>query len=61
MAKPFSPIQVTSEEVDGSFEKMLRRFVRRTKEDGILTEFRRRQGFMKPSQLRRLRKTVSRG
>lgn len=61
MAKPFSPIQVSLEEVDGSFEKMLRRFVRRTKEDGILTEVRRRQGFMKESQVRRLRKSASRG
>jgi len=57
--KPFSSLQVTSDECSGSFEKMLRRFVRRTKEDGILGEFRSRQGFVKPSQERRKRKKIA--
>lgn len=59
--KPLSPIQVSDQECNGSFEKMLRRFVRRVKEEGILTEYRRRGAFMKPSQVRRRRKTASRG
>lgn len=60
-AKPLSPIQVTEQECSGSFDKMLRRFTRRVKEEGILTEYRRRGSFMKPSQLRRRRKIASRG
>lgn len=53
--KPFVPLQVTLEEADGSFDRMLRRFIRRTKEDGILTEVRERQGYRKPSEKRRRR------
>lgn len=51
--RPFRPIQVTSEECDGSFDRMLRRFVRKTKDDGILDELRDRRGFRKPSEERR--------
>jgi ribosomal protein S21 len=52
-AKDFRPLQVTLEECDGSFDKMLRRFVRRTRDDGILDEVRDRRGFRKPSEERR--------
>lgn len=51
--RPFRGIEVTLDECDGSFEKMLRRFVRRTKEDGILSEVMDRRGFVKPCQVRR--------
>ncbi len=51
--KEFRPIQVTLEEVDGSFDRMLRRFVRRTRDDGIMDEIRDRRGFRKPSEERR--------
>lgn len=60
-AKPIGPIQVTDLECDGSFEKMLRRFTRRVREEGVLTEVRRRGSFMKPSQQRRRRKSAPRG
>jgi ribosomal protein S21 len=59
--KPIGPIQVTDVECDGSFDKMLRRFTRRVREEGVLTEVRRRKGFMKPSAVRRVRKSVPRG
>lgn len=59
--RPIGPIEVTDVECDGNFDKMLRRFTRRVREEGVLTEVRRRQGFRKPSELRRLRKTASRG
>jgi ribosomal protein S21 len=57
-AKPFVPLQVTAEECGDGFEKMLRRFVRRTREDGILGEVRGRRGFVKPCQQRRRTKKI---
>jgi len=59
-AKEYRPIQVSLEECDGSFEKMLRRFVRRTKDDGIIGEVKRRRGYRKPSELRRSAKLAQR-
>lgn len=58
--KPFIPVQVTSQECDGSFEKMLRRFVRRARDEGRIAEVRSRQGFVKPSQRRRTKKIAPR-
>lgn len=58
VAKPFVPLQVTAEECGDGFERMLRRFVRRTREDGILGEVRARRGFVKPSQERRRTKKI---
>lgn len=58
--RPFRPIEVTADECDGSFEKMLRRFVRKTKEDGILAEVFDRRGFVKPCQVRRRVKRAQR-
>lgn len=58
--KPFKPVQVTSEECDGSFEKMLRRFVRRSRDEGTALELRARRGFVKPSQQRRTKKIAQR-
>ena len=52
-AKEFRPLQVTIEEADGSFDRMFRRFVRRTRDDGILDEVRARRGYRKPSEQRR--------
>lgn len=60
-AKPIGPIQVTDTECDGQFDKMLRRFTRRVREEGVLSEVRRRKAFMKPSQIKRVRKIASRG
>jgi ribosomal protein S21 len=51
--KDFRPLQVTIDEADGSFDRMLRRFVRRTRDDGILDEVRARRGYRKPSERRR--------
>lgn len=56
--RPLEPIQVTSEECDGSFERMLRRFVRRVRDEGVLDEVRTRaRGFKKPSERRRSEKS----
>jgi len=54
--KPFRPVEVTAEECDWSFERMLRRFSRRFREEGIEAELRARRGYVKPSQARRMRK-----
>lgn len=55
------PLEVSLEECDGSFERMLRRFVRRTRDDGILAEVSQRsRGFVKPSQARRRKKIAPR-
>lgn len=60
-AKEFRPIQVTLEECDGSFDRMLRKFVRKTRDDGILDEVRdRNRGFRKPSEERRRAKSAPR-
>lgn len=56
IAKPFRPIEVTAAECDGSFERMLRRFSRRFREEGIEAELRARRGYLKPSQERRQRR-----
>jgi len=55
--KPFVPVQVTADECGDSFEKMLRRFVRRSKDEGTMLEVRRRKSYMKPSEARRQRKS----
>jgi len=54
--KPLTPVQVTSAECDGSFEKMLRRFIRRSRDEGTADELKSRRAFMKPSQKRRMAK-----
>lgn len=55
------PLQVTIEEADGSFERMLRRFVRRVRDEGIIDEVRQRnRGYRKPSELRRTKKSSPR-
>ena len=58
--RPFRPIEVTLDEVDGSFDKMFRRFIRRTKDDGILAEVQSRRAFKKPSEIRRAAKRAPR-
>ena len=58
--RPFAPIQCTLEEA-GSFERMIRRFIRRTRDDGVISEVMSRRGFRKPSQERRRRKKLPRG
>lgn len=58
---PLRPLEVSLEECDGSFERMFRRFVRRTRDDGVLAEVSRRaRGFVKPSQARRRKKLAPR-
>ena len=55
------PLQVTLEEADGSFERMLRRFVRKVRDEGIVDEVRSRaRGYRKPSEARRIRKSAPR-
>lgn len=55
------PLEVSLEECDGSFERMLRRFVRRTRDDGILAEVSQRsRGFVKPSTARPRKKIAPR-
>lgn len=55
----FRPLEVTIDECDGSFERMLKRFVRKSKDDGVLTEFcDRARGFVKPSVERRRKRRL---
>ena len=39
-----------------SFEKMLRRFIKKVKKDGILDEVRDRRRYLKPSEKKRLKR-----
>jgi len=43
-----------------SFERMLKRFVKKVKKDGILEEVRDRRRFMKPSVKKRLKRIRAR-
>jgi len=45
-------IVVTAEECNGNTDKMLRRFSKKVKSDGILEDFRARSHFIKPSFIR---------
>lgn len=49
-------ITVLAEECNGDAEKMIRRFTKKVKRDGIIDEFRSRTHFMAPSELNRQRK-----
>jgi len=49
-------ITVTSEECQGNAEKMIRRFTKKVKKEGIIDEFRKRSHFIKPTTLRAERK-----
>lgn len=59
--KPLRPIEVTAGECDGSFERMLRRFSRMFRDEGIEAELRLRRGYIKPSQRRRMKRKRSEG
>jgi ribosomal protein S21 len=53
-AKPFRKfITVTAEECQNNPEKMLRRFTKKVKSEGLMEEIRERAYFKKPSELRR--------
>lgn len=39
-----------------SFEKMVRRFIKKVKKEGILDEVRERRRYMKPSEKKRLKR-----
>ena len=55
------PLQVTLDEADGSFERMLRKFVRKVRDEGVIDEVRgRARGYRKPSEARRVRKSAPR-
>jgi ribosomal protein S21 len=41
--------------VDFMFEKMLKKFLREVKKEGVLEEVKRRQRYTKPSAIRRLK------
>ena len=45
-------ITVRAEECGGNAEKMVRRFVKKVKKDGIIDEYRERSYFKKPTALR---------
>lgn len=51
--KPPVGLVVTAEECAGSFDRMLRRFIRKVKEEGIIQEYREKQRADKPSVARR--------
>lgn len=60
-SKKFVPLEVTLAESNGSFDRMVRKFIRKVKEDGILTTFREKKIYRKPSERRRMRvKSVKR-
>lgn len=60
MSRPLSPIQVTLEECNGSFDRMLRRFIRRVKEEGVIREYRASLSYDKPSVARRRKRAEAR-
>ena len=49
-------VEVTDKECGGNAEKMLRRFTKKVKREGVLEEFRERMHFTKPSAVRAERK-----
>ena len=49
-------ITVHAEECNGDAEKMVRRFTKKVKRDGIIDEFRSRTHFVAPSEINRQRK-----
>jgi len=53
-------ITVNQEECHGDAERMVRRFIKKVKNDGILDEARSRTTFTKPSELRRQKKAAIR-
>ena len=56
----FRPLEVSLDECDGSFERMIRRFIRRTRDDGTMAVVHERsRGFVKPSAARRRKKRQS--
>ena len=60
-SKKFVPLEVTLAESNGSFDRMVRKFIRKVKEDGILTTFREKKIYRTPSERRRMRvKSVKR-
>ena len=55
-AKPIRKfVTVTSEECQGNPEKMVRRFIKKVKSDGLLEEVRSRTHFIKPSEVKRMK------
>ena len=53
-------ITVTSDDCNGDAEKMVRRFIKRVKNEGILEEVRGRRTFTKPSEVKRHKKAAIR-
>ena len=46
-------ISVSAEECHGNAEKMVRKFIKKVKKEGIVEEFRSRRYHVKPSEIRR--------
>lgn len=53
------PIQVVASSHDENPERMIRKFIRKVKNDGVIREYFLRQSFEKPSAKRRRRRTRS--
>ena len=49
-------ITVTDQECNGNTEKMVRRFLKKVKKEGIVEEFRKRSHYIKPTTVRAERK-----
>jgi ribosomal protein S21 len=49
-------VTVTHEECNGNAEKMVRRFIKKVKREGIVEEYRQRSHFIKPTVVRAERK-----
>ena len=53
-------VTVTSDECHGDPDKMVRRFIKKVKNEGIVEQVRERKTFTKPSEVRRLQKAATR-
>lgn len=51
-----TPLEITSESVQDSFERMLRRFTKKVRAEGILQEFSAKSRYVKPSVARRMKR-----
>lgn len=54
------PLEVTAGQCDGNVDRMIRRFSRKVRADGILRESTSKRRFMKPSAARRMKSLKAR-
>ena len=59
MSKKYSNVTVKLRQCGGNVERMIRRFIKKTKKERIMEELRDRRYYKKPSDLRREKKRKS--